>query len=186
MTPVRFAVAGVDPGGRDCGIVGRIGNGSDSDVLVLEQDLCPTLRREGTAWVPDAAFLALLVERIGSMLDGLCQWLAANQAVFPPGGIPVLVAVEDLGGPEDYRRGPKREPAGVIGLAATWGAVCAHWPDAIQVPQGFNGGGPRQAYPPELWGAREGPAGQGILRDARSAWDVAGAGIKLARFGGPF
>lgn len=181
-----FAVVGVDPGGRDTGVVGRVGSGSDRDALVLDlspdapaSGLCPTIRRASAAWVPDPAYLALVVDRVAAMIGRL-------RAVCAAWELEPLVAVEDLGGPADYRRGPKREPAGLIGLAAVWGAVCSRWPDAIQVPQGFNGGGPRQAYPAELWGDREGPAGQGILRDARSAWDVAGAAIKLLRFGGPF
>lgn len=93
-----------------------------------------------------------------------------------------VVAVEGVTAPTGFKHG-KREPinlAGLIGTATMFGAIVATWPDAVVVPPGGNGSGPRGAYPPELFGPREGPAATGRLRHARSAFDVAGLAHRFA------
>ena len=71
---------------------------------------------------------------------------------------------------------------GLLGAAAIAGALIAFAGDrdVILVPPQSYGSAPLAAYPPKLIGPRE-RSGSGVLRHARSAWDVAHAGLRLWR-----
>ncbi|KWW97382.1 hypothetical protein LI90_4354 (plasmid) [Carbonactinospora thermoautotrophica] len=103
-----------------------------------------------------------------------------------------LVAVEGVTRPSWHvrdRAGGARaaaDPTGVLGAAIVLGAVLGHRPDAILIPPGHNGDMPLYAYPAELVSPAErrngmNRIGSGLLRHARSAYDIAGQAILVAR-----
>ena len=146
-------VLGVDPGCRETGIVLRVDDGV-ADFTVLE--------RTDTAKLPGGEYVACVIQRIDSM------WTRAGQPT---------VAVEGVNIPNPHLG--MTNVGGQIGCAIVLGAVLGVFADAVVVPPGRNGSGPKAAYPDELWGPREGVAGKGRLRHCRSAFDVAGAALKL-------
>lgn len=103
-----------------------------------------------------------------------------------------LIAVEDVHRPNWHvldRRGGARaaaDPTALLGTAIVLGAVLGRYPSAVRVPPGRNGAGALRAYPRELVSDQErrhgtGRTGGGRLRHARSAYDVAGAGLLIHR-----
>lgn len=154
-------IVGVDPGGRQTGIVVRYGSSC------LAADL---LTREGPEMFPKSDYLAEVVDAIGGLL------LYASQAA-PDAGWP-RVAVEGVVHPNGHVR--MINAAGLLGTATVLGAVLAHYPAALVVPPSSHGAGPRTAYPAALWPPSE-KRGAGRCRHLRSAWDIAEAGAFLAR-----
>lgn len=154
-------VLGVDPGCRATGIVLRVGDGV-SAFTVLERD--------DIAELPGPEYVAAVITHLRN------GWAMAGRPV---------VAVEGVSVPKGFARGRKHtiSLSGVIGCGIVLGAVLGAFADVVVVPAGGNGSGPKAAYPDELWGVREGPAGTGRLRHCRSAFDVAGAAVKLQRIG---
>jgi hypothetical protein len=86
-----------------------------------------------------------------------------------------VVAVEALEGPNPHLG--MTNAAGQIATAAVAGAVAGwaivHGLEVVVVSPARHGSSSIRAYPKELQGEREGPAGTGILRHCRSAYDVA-------------
>ncbi|MGH9002126.1 MAG: hypothetical protein ACRDYV_03255 [Acidimicrobiia bacterium] len=152
-------VVGVDPGGRQTGVVARHGD------ELLAADL---VTRDGPDVFPDAAYLEEVTDAIGGLLV-----YASDRA-----GEAAIVAVEGVVHPSGHVR--MINAAGLLGTATVLGAVLAHYPNALVVPPAKHGGGPRQAYPARLWPPNE-KRGMGRHRHVRSAWDIAGAGAFLFR-----
>ena len=154
-------IVGVDPGGRQTGLVVRHGD------QLLAADL---VTRDGPETFPKADYLAEVVDAIG----GLVVW-AGQEA--PDAGRP-KVAVEGVVHPSGHVR--MINAAGLLGTATVLGAVLAAWPSALVIPPASHGAGPRSAYPAQLWPPTE-KRGAGRHRHVRSAWDIAEAGAFLAR-----
>lgn len=156
-------VLGVDPGGRDTGIIlvdgARVAGRS--------------VRSSGELLPVDQGYIqAVLVE-----IDGLVA------GVSTPGE--VVVCVEGVTRPSWHvqasaSRGAAANPTGLIAAAVVLGAVLGRFPGAVVVAPGGNGSRPLGAYPVGLvsegerrksgWELR---VGSGKLRHQRSAWDVA-------------
>lgn len=161
MTPVMI---GVDPGGRQTGLVVRYGN------ACLAADL---ITRDGPEVFPGPDYLAEVVEAIG----GLVVYASQDLPELAGAGWP-RIAVEGVVHPNGHVR--MINAAGLLGTATVLGAVLAHFPAALVVPPAGNGAGPRSAYPAALWPPTE-KRGTGRRRHLRSAWDIAEAGAFLAR-----
>lgn len=152
-------VIGVDPGGRMTGAVIRHGD-ELLDFAVLER--------------ADGEPVDVFARRVVAHTD---QWV--TEIV---GGVPV-VAVEDVVAPSGFRDGRRQfaRPDSLITTSIVLGALiggCLIPP--ILVRPNRNGDGPLQAYPKALVGTRE-KAGTGRLTHARSAWDIAAAGLSMSR-----
>lgn len=91
---------------------------------------------------------------------------------------PVMLAAEDLVDPTPQMG--VTAVAGLLGTSRMIGHLEALFPDLVLVRPGGHGSQPLELYPPALVGARE-RSGEGILRHARSAWDVAGEAIRYRR-----
>lgn len=161
MTPV---VIGVDPGGRQTGIVVRYGDNC------LAADL---VTRDGPEAFPGADYLAEVVDAIGGLIVYGRDQICGDDTCAP-----AVVAVEGVVHPSGHVR--MINAAGLLGTATVLGAVLAHYPAALVVPPAGNGAGPRSAYPAVLWPPTE-KRGTGRCRHLRSAWDIAEAGAFLAR-----
>jgi hypothetical protein len=156
--------AGVDPGGRDTGIIIR------QDTRLLAHS---TVRRGDHE--PLQAYLDRVINRLIDILDGIPD---GTEGVDEP----VLLAVEDVVPPTAHLG--LTSVAGLIGTAATLGAVLAATADAaktgegvvIVVPPARHGQGPMAAYPAELRPSRGSGRGKDRLRHERSAWDCSMAG----------
>lgn len=166
----RLIVVACDPGGRDCGLVVR-----------LEDIVVDFVVRESVAAPHEPP--------PPSYGWAVCDWMAEQRDHALSLGYRVLMAVEGLNVPTGYRKGAKLgekstvRPAAVMGVSMVYGAVTATFRDVVVVAPGGHGEGPLRSYPAELVGLREkGVYGKGILRHARSAWDVAAAGRRQARY----
>lgn len=157
---MALTVLGIDPGASATGVVTRRGE------RLLYHAVVRRVKNEA-----DNDWLARILDEV-EMQRG------RNDAA--------LLAVESVIAPSGFARGVRAPIAlgGLLGTAAVYGAILAVYRDAYVVAPAGNGSGPAPAYPPELWGPNEGPAGTGYLRHARSAYDVAGAVIHLARVAG--
>jgi hypothetical protein len=162
------AVVGCDPGGRETGVVARLGD----EVL----------------W--HAVIKADLTEPVVAYLDAVHQAveLALSAAIDASGDPLPLIGVEGVVPPSPFFKGSYQSinVGGLINAAVVLGAVVGtHCTPAERIiivpPAGHGANRPlRLCYPPELIGEREGEAGEGKLRHCRSAWDVAGGAVKLA------
>lgn len=152
------AVVGVDPGASTLGVVVRQG-----DLLLAWEHL-----GRGVL-TPPAVWIRQVLEVVHRHVD------------VSPG---VLVAVEGLTPPSSHLGRGTQVLAAYGATSLVLGALLRDFPDAIEVPPGGHGSAPLGAYPPQLRGARE-RKGRGALRHCRSAWDVAGAAVVLARWGVP-
>jgi Holliday junction resolvasome RuvABC endonuclease subunit len=149
MATATSAILGVDPGGRDTGLVVRSGR------ALLAHDV--VTRRGGKALDVDPTYLNEVNERIERYLDE-----------FPV----IAIAVEGLKAPGQFMQGKVRitDPSGIMATAVTFGAVL--------VPPGGNGSQYAASYPSAI---RAPGKGFDRNRHARSAWDIAGAGVPLLR-----
>jgi len=148
-------VVGIDPGGAATGIVAREG-----DTLVgwclLERDRDQSFEH----WVRECAETAR-------------TFVAKTEAT--------LVAIEMINEPTWHVRQRPITVLGILDTQAVIGALLVSLPNVVLVPPGGNGSGPLLAYPKELVGARE-HRGTGYRRHLRSAWDLAGAGERMATY----
>lgn len=148
-------VVGVDPGGRFTGVVTRHGDDLLAHTLLVRG------QKDGLhTWVREVV--------------GNVRW-HVDQTIEH--GAAYVVACESLNDPT-----PQMGTMAVRGLldtAAVIGGLLAVFNGVVLVPPGGNGSGPRQAYPPALWGREL--KGTGAKRHLRSAWDVAGAAVMVAR-----
>lgn len=162
-------VLGVDPGGRDTGIIlvdgVRVGGRS--------------VRSPGELLPVDQGYIQAVLSEIGGLVAGSS---APHE---------VVVCVEGVTRPSWHvqasaSRGAAANPTGLIAAAVVLGAVLGTYPNAVVVPPGGNGSRPLGAYPAGLvsdgerrksgWELR---VGGGKLRHQRSAWDVAFKGHDL-------
>lgn len=148
-------VVGVDPGGRNTGVVVRDGQHCSHGVVVT---------RRGDGVFPDAEYLTQVCEAVAEAIT-----IAGMEAV---------VAIEGVVNPNPHMG--LSNPGGIIAAAMVLGAVLTRWPEAVVVRPGGHGSGAIELYPPTLVGARE-RNGAGKMRHARSAWDIAGVGAVVAR-----
>lgn len=153
-------VLGIDPGGAATGLVLRDG------ARVAGHDVVE--RRKLT----EVAYLSEVTRSVVGMA-----------------GHAELVAVEGLVAPVAYINGKKQllHPESFMGVCTAFGwvmcvlSVVLDLEPVVVRPNGHGsrhealGVDVRRLYPAALIGPREGPAGTGILRHARSAWDIAGA-----------
>ena len=157
-------ILGVDPGSKWCGLVLVRGRDGLVGWDLLERSGDQSLK----VWVEECLDA---VQRI--------RWpMGRSHSALGEALGPWTVAVEAVTTPKSHINGKLRinSPESLIGTAAVMGAFIA-WAategfPCVIVPPG-NGSGRREGYPPELWGAREGPAGTGKLNHVRSAYDVA-------------
>lgn len=150
-------IIGIDPGGRETGIVLRRGDTPIRACVVV---------RDGDDRLPGAAYLA-------EVLDAVADF--AGDAHSSP-----VVAVEGLNEPTPQMG--TTSVAGLMGAALVLGAVLAHHPDAVVVAPARHGSAPLGAYPEALRPTRGRGKGHDRFRHARSAWDVAGAAALTAAF----
>lgn len=149
-----ITVVGVDPGGRQTGLVIRAG-----DKLV---DAC-VLKREGDEKLPTPGYLTEVFLGVDDYLERA--------------GFDAILAVEGLVHPE-----PHMDLVNVLGLVGTGmvlAVVIAMWPDAVVVRPRGHGDLPPLAYPEPLRPRARRLGGES--KHARSAWDIAGAGRFQAR-----
>lgn len=159
---VQEAFVGIDPGGRETGIVAR----HKGDLLYHS-----VIRRASEGPWPDSGYLAELV-------DGIDE---AAQAALTMCGI-VTIAVEGVTEPSPFIDGKKQftNVAGLVATGVALGAVLIAFPASVVCPPGGHGSHPPAMYPPDI---RPAPNGRGHDRNrhARSAWDVAGAAPRQRR-----
>ena len=166
----ELVIVGVDPGGRVTGIVAR-----HRDRLIAH-DVIARDGRVNARTIADAGYAWRVLSGVEDAYHQASK--LARQIAFNPVGLRLCVAVEGLTPPTPHRG--MTNPAGTLAAAVVLGAVLGRWPGAVVVPPGGHGAGPLAAYPAELAGPGE-KAGTGVLRHARSAWDVAGAAVTLLR-----
>lgn len=152
------AVVGVDPGGRQTGVVAR-----DESGFVW----AATITRDDAGSTPGVDYFGEVVAAVTDAAGRLSGT--------------VLVAVEGVVHPNGHVR--MMNVTGLLGTAMVLGALMQEFPAAVVVPPGGHGAGPLDAYPAVLRGPRE-LKGKGRFRHVRSAWDIAEAGAFVARIVG--
>ena len=170
-------VLGIDPGGRWTGLCIRLGSAATAHQVITRAGDEDVVRGIGVGPVYIADVMAAIAA------------LEIQVATAYPAG-PPLIAVEGVTRPNPHlNRANGRaltDPTGILGTAMILGAVLATYPNAVIVPPGHNGERPLSTYPTVLVAARElahgaNRVGGGILRHARSAFDVAGQAGMHAR-----
>lgn len=152
-------VVGVDPGGRNTGVVARR----------ADQLLWAALeRRQDSGPLPGQDYLADVIRTVERALEVGAELTTGD----------VILCAEEVSAPNPHLG--LTNTTGVIGTAITLGGLMAYFEEVLLVPTGAHGSGPKEAYPPGLWGVRE-KTGGGRFRHCRSAWDVAGAGALIVR-----
>jgi hypothetical protein len=169
VTPVILAV---DPGGRWSGLCVRRG---------LEVLAHAVITRDGDEDGPGGIGVGPVY--VGQVVARYAELVAEFH--------PTVLGVEGLRRPSPHVRRQDGNSlinmTGTLGAAAVYGGIVQAYPTALIVPPGKNGSMPLGAYPAELVGPRERTGnwrmkvGEGILRHARSAYDVAGSASILAR-----
>jgi hypothetical protein len=159
-------VVGIDPGGRDTGLVAGYGRYPD------------TLTHAGHTLVrrPNEPLLAPSPAALTEVIAAAHTLLSAA----PESADQLLVAVEGLHAPNPHIR--VTDPSGIMATAIVWGAILGTaWPcPLLTVPPGRNGSAPSAAYPAPLRQAAGG-RGRDNARHLRSAWDVAVVGAAMWR-----
>lgn len=153
-------IVGIDPGGRDTGIVAISPDGTVRTAAVTNP----------------GELLPLPAGYIADVLTAVAELISGRHAI---------IRVEDVKRPnwhvaKDAKRGAATNPTGLLATAQVLGAIRAAYRNAELVPPGGNGSKPLGAYPLALVGDRERATpgwelkvGQGKKRHLRSAWDIA-------------
>ena len=146
-------VVGIDPGGKNTGLVVRRGQELIGHEVVTSDTPAIGLPSMDYMRAVAAAFYRLVHDRF---VD--------------------VYALEDVTPPRGFKNGRRDaiQPGSLIGVSAMAGFFLSTIPGVVLIPPARNGSRPLTSYPPQLVGPRE-KTGGGILRHARSAWDVAGA-----------
>lgn len=157
--PVKTLIVGVDPGSVETGVCAlSLGHTTGVAARVVTRD-----RNEADIF----AHAQDVVQRVRRYLD---KWSEDHDEWW--------VAVEGLKrvNPHLVKKGHKPiDLFPVIEAAVVLGVVVASFPGrAVIVPPGGHGSAPLRSYPQQLIGPRE-KKGTGVLRHARSAYDVARA-----------
>lgn len=160
-------VVGIDPGGRDTGLI-----------------LVDGARVSGRSVRSGGELLPVSQDYVQAVLAEVAELVASTSER-------VVVCVEGVTRPSWHvqasaSHGAAANPTGLIAAAVVLGAVMGAYPHAVVVPPGGNGSKPLGAYPAGLvsegerrksgWELR---VGSGKLRHQRSAWDVAVKGYNL-------
>lgn len=174
---------GIDPGGRDTGVVAL--DRTRVDVPRLITGVVVT-REVDEDTVDQTRGVEIGPRYLAQVLDAVDGAIAAVECVR------VRLAVETVVPPNPHvtRRDGRSltNPKDAIAAAIVLGAVLARWPVAVRVPPSRNGAALLATYPPEFVTAGE--RRLGLNRPAqhnarvchlRSAWDVALQGPGYAR-----
>lgn len=157
---MTIAIIGIDPGGRDAGVILR----STSTLLYAATVHRADVERDRFA---------------GELLEAVDE----ARRHIPDGATLAAIGVEDVNEPSPHLGIIALEP--VLTTAVLLGAVLGYGYDppleVIVVPPGDNGSAPLGAYPSELVGPTERHGAYGKLRHVRSAWDVAGTAAMILR-----
>ena len=166
-------VIGVDPGGRDTGLVVI----DDAPPVTRERPAGTIeLRWHGTITRPDDGRPIEVVPR-SYLLDVLSTVNDLVRSVDRPSGPVVAIAVEGVVSPTGHaagRKGHLIKPDGLLATAQVLGAILGRsWSvPVVRVPPGNNGRSlPWTAYPVPI--RAKSPAGADNRRHMRSAYDVA-------------
>jgi hypothetical protein len=167
----RPIIVAVDPGGTSTGYVTR-------DLRV--GDRVPSYgvigRLPGQPLSDYADHVARTVDELAQVAAcDACEASGDNEQVLDL----VHVAAEGISPPSPHLG--LIAVRGLLETAVVLGAVIGRIPDVVIVDPAEHGKGPRNAYPPSLWGRNESEKGTGRLRHCRSAWDIAGAVKTLIR-----
>jgi hypothetical protein len=149
---VTLALLGIDPGGRESGVVLR----RRDDLLAYEY----VVRRDDGTY-PDGRYCSQVAAACLRVLD---------RGGLGPRSDGLVVVVEGV----RYWARPDapRNLTGVLGAAIVLGSILARWSDAVVVPPGSGHGSlHEQAYPEEIRPPADG-RGRDRLRHCRSAFDV--------------
>ncbi|ABS03235.1 hypothetical protein [Kineococcus radiotolerans] len=160
---MSWFVVGIDPGGASTGIVVRHRNAYVAHA-VIESDKAERITYPGLEQLPAPGYIVRITEALQDLTRGLDVRIYAIESVRAPSW--------HMGGAKSPMHPKDLIALGAIAGAVT-GALVTTGADVMFVPPAGNGSRPLRSYPPELVGARE-VKGGGILRHARSAWDVAG------------
>lgn len=154
---------GIDPGGRETGIVVR-----RRDELLAAQ----VVVRQDDRLMPNGDYCAAVAACALRLLD--------SGAGMGPRDPDLVVCVEDVRyWPQ--QKATQRNLTGLLGAAIVLGAVYARWADAVTVPPGSGHGGLHEsAYPAQIRPRRSGK-GTDKMRHCRSAWDCTHHGETLWR-----
>jgi hypothetical protein len=163
--PIHYVI-GVDPGGRETGIVAAIGPAPGTMTLAMAMVV---VRRGGQLLDVDPHYLHEVTTTVHTLL-----------AEAPAGTWP-LVTVEGVTRPNSHHHGKLAfiDPSGILATAITLGAIGAEqWPcPLVTVRPGANGSGPAAVYPRPIRPPAGGKGGD-QARHLRSAWDVATSGLR--------
>jgi hypothetical protein len=168
---------GIDPGHTWTGLVLRDGN------EIVAQRTLERAQVEGSICVGPRWF-----DEITHAID--IQQRTAARAIQELGRTWGGMAIEGVEAACGFRDGKKQfaRPEHLMGLAATWGAIVARYPDITNVPPGGNGSELLVTYPEALITPAE--KRKGLMRKAlkgskvshcRSAFDVARKAEQMAR-----
>lgn len=156
-------ILGIDPGARYTGVVIR--DGIDDEVV----DAVTIIRDDHDTPEEYATGVLARILRL---------WEASSRR-------PGLVAIEQVVAPGVYFRGEKQvlHPDSILGTALVAGHVYGWaWSDGAVdiewVAPGGNGQGALDGYPASMRPTRGKGKGTDKLRHVRSAWDVAGLGLR--------
>lgn len=176
--PPPTLTVGIDPGGRQTGIV--VVNGRELlAAAVLDRDT-PVGRAHGyssAAWAEAnlAAIERLLLEQLEPTLPRQRPAQIADRAIRTE---QARIAVEDVVAPNPHVQradgNALTNPDGILDTAIVLGAIVDRWPDVVIVAPGGHGSHPRGSYPPAI-DLPAGGKGSDRARHARSAYDVAQA-----------
>lgn len=158
------AFLGVDPGGRETGIVLRRRDDLLGHDVVVRRD---SLDVPDGAYVGHVAHAALsLLSRAGlSARDPGLVVVSEDVRYWPQSGGHFCPACRRKHNPAS-----QRNMTGVLGAAVVHGSILARWSDAVVVPPGSRHGSLHDtAYPPEI---RAKGKGKDRLRHCRAAWDA--------------
>lgn len=153
----RTPVVGVDPGGRESGLVLRQGADVVHHVLLVREG--PARSLPGSTYFREVIATALELRAEGDEL----------------GAGATVVAVEGLSEPNPHMG--TIAVMGIMGTAAVFGAVVGVITDAVVVEPAGHGKAPMPAYPRQLQPTTGHGKGHDNLRHCRSAYDIARAGL---------
>jgi hypothetical protein len=149
-------VLGVDPGGRNTGLVVR----HREELLAWALEVRPTTGR-----MPDGPYL--------TQVRLACTRLLEQAGLDPRDRRTYIVGVETVAYWPEKRAAGKapRDQRGLYGTAMVLGGILTRWPDATVVDSGRGVANYHpQAYPPAIRPPVNG-AGLDRLKDVRAAWD---------------
>lgn len=152
---MTVSILGVDPGGRETGLVVRQGDDLAAHRVVVRPD---------RGRLPDGRYVRQVLVACTDLLTEAGTDARADD---------LLVCVEGVAyWPEARDAKVRKDQRGLYGTAIVLGAILARWPNAQLVRPGAGHGGlSGWAYPTAIRPPTNGQ-GKDRLRHCRSAWDV--------------